>query len=300
MDIRDIKSFFAVIEYRSITLAAKKMHVTQSAMSKRIQKIENELGVRLLIMEGSKIILTEAAKHLIPHARQMLSAHQNMIQTLKKTQEFSQHAVIGASVYVSHYVLPGFLKYLKEKNALIQAHIKAMSELEVGNYLNHGIVDVVICPAREIPEKLITPVFLWEEKLNLVVGANHELALRHSSISLSQLADYPAILTEKGGAFRDKIEGLFEEHHLSLKLGFEISTIDAIRSLVEYDLGWSFLPDSLLSEKLKVPKVRDIEVVIPFCAYYLKKRADERLIHDLLSHFTRWQNPNEKEEKIMW
>lgn len=109
MDIRDIKSFLAVVEYHSLTLAAKKLHVTQSAMSKRIRKIEDELNVRLIISEGSKLIFTETAKQLIPYARQMLSAHQNMVHTLKNSQQFTQSIIIGASVYVSHYVLPGFL-----------------------------------------------------------------------------------------------------------------------------------------------------------------------------------------------
>lgn len=290
MDIRDIKSFLAVIEYHSLTLAAKKLHVTQSAMSKRIRKIEDELNVRLIISEGSKLIFTEAAKQLIPYARQMFSAHQNMVQTLKHSQQFTQSIIIGASVYVSHYVLPSFFKYLKETNPAIQAHLKTISEKEVEYILNHGTVDLAICPAREVSEKLLGDSLLWEEKLNLVVAANHELAHRTSELSLSELSEYPAILTEKGAALRDKLDTLFEKNQLVLNLGFEMSTIDAIKSLVEYGLGWSYLPDSLLSEKLKILKIKDVEITIPFHAFYLKKRISDRLINDLLSDFKKWQN----------
>ncbi|HHT9886128.1 TPA: LysR family transcriptional regulator [Legionella pneumophila] len=290
MDIRDIKSFLAVIEYHSLTLAAKKLHVTQSAMSKRIRKIEDELNVRLIISEGSKLIFTETAKQLIPYARQMFSAHQNMVQTLKHSQQFTQSIIIGASVYVSHYVLPSFFKYLKETNPAIQAHLKTISEKEVEYILNHGTVDLAICPAREVSEKLLGDSLLWEEKLNLVVAANHELAHRTSELSLSELSEYPAILTEKGAALRDKLDTLFEKNQLVLNLGFEMSTIDAIKSLVEYGLGWSYLPDSLLSEKLKILKIKDVEITIPFHAFYLKKRISDRLINDLLCDFKKWQN----------
>lgn len=290
MDIRDIKSFLAVVEYHSLTLAAKKLHVTQSAISKRIRKIEDELNVRLIISEGSKLIFTEAAKQLIPYARQMFSAHQNMVQTLKHSQQFTQSIIIGASVYVSHYVLPSFFKYLKETNPAIQAHLKTISEKEVEYILNHGTVDLAICPAREVSEKLLGDSLLWEEKLNLVVAANHELAHRTSELSLSELSEYPAILTEKGAALRDKLDTLFEKNQLVLNLGFEMSTIDAIKSLVEYGLGWSYLPDSLLSEKLKILKIKDVEITIPFHAFYLKKRISDRLINDLLCDFKKWQN----------
>ncbi|MGT3156715.1 LysR family transcriptional regulator [Legionella pneumophila] len=296
MDIRDIKSFLAVIEYHSLTLAAKKLHVTQSAMSKRIRKIEDELNVRLIISEGSKLIFTEAAKQLIPYARQMFSAHQNMVHTLKNSQQFTQSIIIGASVYVSHYVLPSFFKYLKEINPAIQAHLKTISEKEVEYILNHGTVDLVICPAQEVSEKLLGDSLLWEEKLNLVVAANHELAHRTSALSLSELSQFPAILTEKGAALRDKIDNLFEKNQLVLNLGFEMSTIDAIKSIVEYGLGWSYLPDSLLSEKLKILTIKDLELTIPFHAYYLKKRIDDRLINDLLSHFKKWINRDDKQE----
>ncbi|HAT5920516.1 TPA: LysR family transcriptional regulator [Legionella pneumophila] len=290
MDIRDIKSFLAVVEYHSLTLAAKKLHVTQSAISKRIRKIEDELNIRLIISEGSRLIFTEAAKQLIPYARQMLSAHQNMVHTLKNSQQFTQSIIIGASVYVSHYVLPGFFKYLKETHPTIQAHLKTISEKEVDYILNHGTVDLVICPAREASEKLLSNSLLWEEKLNLVVAINHELAHRTSALSLSELSEYPAILTEKGAALRDKLDTLFEKNQLILNLGFEMSTIDAIKSLVEYGLGWSYLPDSLLSEKLKILKIKDLELTIPFHAFYLKKRISDRLINDLLCDFKKWQN----------
>ncbi|HGC5812977.1 TPA: LysR family transcriptional regulator [Legionella pneumophila] len=296
MDIRDIKSFLAVVEYHSLTLAAKKLHVTQSAMSKRIRKIEDELNVRLIISEGSKLIFTETAKQLIPYARQMLSAHQNMVHTLKNSQQFTQSIIIGASVYVSHYVLPGFFKYLKETHPTIQAHLKTISEKEVEYILNHGTVDLVICPAREVSEKLLGDSLLWEEKLNLVVAANHELAHRISALSLSELSLFPAILTEKGAALRDKIDNLFEKNQLVLNLGFEMSTIDAIKSIVEYGLGWSYLPDSLLSEKLKILTIKDLELTIPFHAYYLKKRINDRLINDLLSNFKKWINRDDKQE----
>lgn len=179
---------------------------------------------------------------------------------------------------------------MKETNPAIQAHLKTISEKEVEYILNHGTVDLAICPAREVSEKLLGDSLLWEEKLNLVVAANHELAHRTSELSLSELSEYPAILTEKGAALRDKLDTLFEKNQLVLNLGFEMSTIDAIKSLVEYGLGWSYLPDSLLSEKLKILKIKDVEITIPFHAFYLKKRISDRLINDLLCDFKKWQN----------
>ncbi|WP_241969775.1 LysR family transcriptional regulator [Legionella sainthelensi] len=278
-------------------MAAQKLHITQSAISKRIRKIEDELGVRLLIMEGSKLTLSKAAKLLVPYARQIVSAHQNMIQSLKESKKFSQDVVIGASAYVSHHVFPNLLKYLHQDSPIIQPHIKTISEYELEFVLNQGIVDLVICHARDVSEKLCT-VFLWEEKFNLVVASDHELA-KVSTLSLSYLSKYPAILTERGATIRDKIDLLFKENHLSLKVNFEISTIDAIKPLVEYGLGWSYLPKNLISEKLKILRINDVEITVPFYLFYPQKRNNDQLVIDLLGYFAKWKNRDGNENKIL-
>lgn len=298
MDIVEIKSFLAVIECRSFTLAAKRVHITQSAMSKRIQKIENELGVRLFIIEGSKITLTEAANHFVPYARQMLASYNNALKSFKdKEHVLRQHLVIGASVFVSHYVLPAFLNYLKMTNSYIQIHIRAMGELDIEEYLNRGIVDLVICPDHELTSKVVKTK-LWQEKYYLVASKEHEF-FQLKNPSLKDLEKYPAVLTDRGGMIRDNLEAFFREHQLNLNLGLEISTLEAIKTLVEYGLGWSILPKVLISERLKLIDI-DMNIPIDFTAYYLKKRMDDRGISNLLYLFDKWQHPNPEEEKILW
>ena len=90
----EIKSFLAVTEFRSFTLAAKRVHISQSAMSKRIQKIENELNARLFIVDGSKITLTDAALQFIPYARQMLATYNNMLKSFKEQAKTLQHHIV--------------------------------------------------------------------------------------------------------------------------------------------------------------------------------------------------------------
>ncbi|KTD42864.1 LysR family transcriptional regulator [Legionella parisiensis] len=301
MDITEIKSFLAVIEYRSFTLAAKRVHITQSAISKRMQKIENELGMRLFIVDGSKITLTDAANHFIPYARQMLAAYNNMVMSFKnESRAFQHHLVIGASVFVSHYILPEFLNYLKTANLPIQLHVKTIGENEIEDRINYGTVDLVIGPEHELSAKLFTKTPLWQEKFYLVVDRNHELLQINKSLSLADLANFPAIFTERGGAVREKVETLFQENQLHLNLGLEISTMDAIKTLVEYGLGWSILPAKLISKQLKILNSDAMNVLIPFNAYYLKKRAEDRGINNFLHFFDTWQHPSSKEDKILW
>ncbi|KTD56905.1 LysR family transcriptional regulator [Legionella sainthelensi] len=296
MDIVEIKSFLAVIEFRSFTLAAKRVHITQSAMSKRIQKMENELGVRLFIVEGSKITLTEAASHFVPYARQMLAAYNSAIKSFKDDAQMLQHhVVVGATVFVSHYILPSFLSYLKTIDSSLIIHIRTMAEHDIDDYLNKGTVDLVISPDRDLPSKIIATE-LWQEKYYYVANKSHELSQVNRVLSLADFVNHPAIFTQKSGVIRDKVESAFNDKQLNLNVGLEISTLDAIKSLVEFNLGWSVLPSKLISNQLKILDVDTKDIILNFNVFYLKKRMEERAITNFLHIFDKWQGQNLSDE----
>ncbi|WP_133135494.1 LysR family transcriptional regulator [Legionella rowbothamii] len=288
MDIVEIKSFLAVVEYRSYTLAAKRVYVTQSTMSKRIRRLEDELGSRLFIMDGARLILTEAAHHFIPYARQMVAAYNNMVTSFKEQAlSFEHHLLIGATVFVSHYVLPQFISFLKNTDSRLQVYIKTMAEYDVETYLNHGLVDVVISPEREISDAFNT-ANLWNETYSLKVNKTHDLA-KQKEISLSDLAPFPAVLNEQSTSLRDKIEMVFQENSVDLNTGYEISTVDGIRAMVEHGLGWSFLPKNVTSEKLCELKINEVDISLNFNAHYQKRRSHEVSIQTFLNYFNKWQ-----------
>ncbi|WP_058533961.1 LysR family transcriptional regulator [Legionella saoudiensis] len=289
MDIVEIKSFLAVVEYRSYTLAAKRVYVTQSTMSKRIRRLEDELGSRLFIMDGARLILTEAANHFIPYARQMVAAYNNMLKSFKEqSQSFEHYLLIGATVFVSHYVLPQFISFLKNTDSHLQIYIKTMAEYDVETYLNHNLVDVVISPEREISDAFTT-VYLWNETYALKVNKTHDLAKRKEIISLADLAPFPAVLNEQTTSLRDKIELVFQENSVDLNIGYEISTVDGIRAMVEHGLGWSYLPESVTSNELCELKINEIDINLNFNAHFQKRRSHEVSIQTFLNYFNKWQ-----------
>lgn len=289
MDIVEIKSFLAVVEYRSYTLAAKKVYVTQSTMSKRIRRLEDELGSRLFVMDGARLILTEAANHFIPYARQIIAAYNNMFKSFKEQAfSFEHHLLIGATIFVSHYVLPQFISFLKNTDSRLQIYIKTMAEYDVETYLNHGLVDVVVSPEREISDAFST-VNLWNEAYALKVNKTHDLAKQKEIISLSELAPFPAVLNEQSTSLRDKIEKVFQENLVDLNIGYEISTVDGIRAMVEHGLGWSYLPKNVTSDKLCELKINEIDINLNFNAHFQKRRSHEVSIQTFLDYFNKWQ-----------
>ncbi|CDZ77117.1 HTH-type transcriptional regulator GltC [Legionella massiliensis] len=289
MNISDLKSFLAVIEYHSITLAAKALHVTQSSISKRIQKLENEVKARLFIMQGSRITLTPAGKNLVPYARQIVASHHGLIHSIKEENSESQQSLtIGASIYVSHYVLPAFIYHLQESRPTLKIHLRTMSEKDMADYLNYGLIDLALCPVQKTLPNILLSAPMWQEKLKAVAAKVHPLSRARHTIELSELAQYPAILTEGGVYLRDVVDDLFHEQNVPLKLGMGVSTIDAIKSLVSYGIGWSFMQERLCGDPLKIINVAGVDMIMNFHWAYLKKREDERTIKDFIGCLGDW------------
>lgn len=242
-------------------------------------------------MEGARIILTEAANHFIPYARQIVAAYNNMIKSFKeKALSFEHHLLIGATVFVSHYVLPTFLSFLKSTNARLQLYIKTMAEYDVETYLNHGLVDLVICPEREISDGLFSTVNLWNEPYTLKINKKHDLVKQKKIISLSELASFPAVLNEQGTSLRDKIELAFQQNLVNLNIGYEISTVDGIKAMLEHGLGWSYLPKNITSDELCELQINEIDINLNFNAYFQKRRGQEASIQTFLDYFNKWKN----------
>lgn len=95
---------------------------------------------------------------------------------------------------------------------------------------------------------------------------------------------------------RDKVESDFNDKQLNLNVSLEISTLDAIKSLVEFNLGWSVLPSKLISNQLKILDVDTKDIILNFNVFYLKKRMEERAITNFLHIFDKWQGQNLSDE----
>lgn len=107
MNIADLQSFLAVVELHSISLAAKKLHITQPALSKRIRKLESEWNTQLFISSGLRTELTDKGKQLLPYVRQMVYLSHELISNTGTDKKASVTAKYWYhSIYCSNYYSP--------------------------------------------------------------------------------------------------------------------------------------------------------------------------------------------------
>ena len=117
MEIRQLKAFIAIAETKTFTAGAKRMNVTQAAISMQIRQLEQEVGVPLFVRTPRKAVLTEAGEHLIGRARNILREHDAAVAEIAELagSEHGRLRIGSASAAFSIEQLPVILEKLKKK-----------------------------------------------------------------------------------------------------------------------------------------------------------------------------------------
>lgn len=125
MDIRQLRYFVTASERLSISEAAREHHLTQSALSRQIQKLEDELGCQLFDRQSSRLQMTEEGKVFLPEARQIVEQWERALKLINYKQEGSQKVVrMGFMPFAMLSFLPGLLAYLEQTFPDIQLQLQ--------------------------------------------------------------------------------------------------------------------------------------------------------------------------------
>jgi DNA-binding transcriptional LysR family regulator len=250
MDTSSLQTFLTVAEKQSFSEAADALYLTQPAVSKRIAALEDELKTRLFDRIGRKISLTEAGHALLVHAKTILLEMEDSkreIANLRGT--VAGRLSIGTSHHIGLHRLPPILRRYSSTYPEVELDLHFMdSEVACRAVLSGDLeLGIVTLPPTPLPE-LYSEV-IWPDPLVFVVGRDHPLA-KKAKASLRQLADYPAILPSKGTYTRELLEQNFAPLGLSLQVGMSTNYLETIKMMVGVGLGWSVLPESMLSSEL--------------------------------------------------
>lgn len=273
MELRQIKYFIEVAKREHVTEAAEALHVAQSAVSRQIANLEEELGVGLFIREGRTVRLTPIGRLFLIHMEKAINVIDDAVQVVDEYVTPETGTIhIGFPTSLSTYILPRALFFFREK------YPEAKFELHQGSYtdLIDSVVsgDINIALLGPIPKsnKKIKSTILFTEDIVALLPAKHRLSNR-ASIKLTELQNETFVLFPEGYVLRDLIVRGCSERGFEPKVSFVGQDIDAIKGLVSAGLGVTLIPevtlvDSLPRETVKVnvtePNLsRSVGAIIP-------------------------------------
>ena len=259
MDNQNLKAFITVAEIGSFSEAADRLYLTQSAISKRIALLEQQIGKRLFDRIARQVSLTEAGNELLPRARRILQEYENALQAIN---DLSGKASGTLRLAISHHLglhrLPPILKQFAQQYPDVTLDIEFMDSEKAYEKILHGESEVAVITLALESHHNINSKKIWNDPLRFICAQDHPLAALKQP-ALQDLAEYPIILPGLNTYTGRIIQNLFQKEGIPLKAPMSTNYLETISTMVEIGLGWSVLPETLVRD-LHVMPIKSITI----------------------------------------
>ena len=237
MEIRQLKAFLAIAEAKTFTAGARRVNVTQAAISMQIRQLEDEVGLPLFTRTPRRVILTEAGEYLLERARKILREHDSALAEIAEVAgaEYGRLRIGSASGTFAMNQLPVIMQRLKEKFPNSELSVSSGTSQRLVDRIMHGETDVAFI-SLPVDNSNISTESLFSDEIVAVAHPGHPLA-KEKYISAATLAGEKLILGERGGNTRRMIDEFFQAANVKPNVTMELSRQEAVNQMVENGLG---------------------------------------------------------------
>ena len=240
MEMKQLRSYIAVVDYGSFTKAAEKTYTSQPTISAHIKALEEELGVQLLARDTKNLRVTEKGRELYDCACGMLSLQQRMLD--KWENEDRKTLCIGVSTIPSGYILPRLLEGFRSESPDVVISIRQSDSEEIEAAVEQGACDIGLVGEEAGGSLVSEPIA--EDKTVLIAPNTPAFKKMIKVKDLKTLLSQPMLFREKGSASRKSAEKLLELLGKDLQdvdVAASLNDQEAIKNLVEHGVGISFI-----------------------------------------------------------
>jgi len=262
IELSQLKVFIAAAEEKNFSKAAKRLHMSQSAVSQNIQAFERAFGVELFFRRGRSVELSEAGESILPTARDVIHAARLLEDNLQNVNnEIGGDLVIGCSTSAGKYLLPTLLSSFKREYSAVRPFVKVLSRGYVLEHLLNEIIPIGVV-SKQIDQRNIECVRLFEDRVILIVHPDHPWADYGHALP-SDLIDQPMITREEtSGTCEVVMEGLkaFDTTLDMLNITMELGNAEAIEMAVEHGMGIAFISEIVAARGLALGRIKRVEL----------------------------------------
>ena len=288
MNLDYLRTYLEVIKTGSFSEVARKLSISQPTVSFQIQKLERDLGVRLIDRSKKMIIMTEAGKRLLRFAEFVEEERARLLDDVEQLrEEVVGDLVITASTVPGEFLIPAILSEFKVQHPAVGIRVAVSDSLTVINDVQNGAYEVGFCGA--MPEGQDLESFkIAEDEIVLIVFPEHPFANR-PEVSPMEVVGEPLIFREETSGTQRSVESQLLEAGFNLGQGAPkliLGTTQAVVSAVEAKAGIAFVSSLAIKKSCALGLVKVVELEGLrlrrdfFCIY-----REERIVSRLLGEF---------------
>lgn len=285
LNLHHLRLFRAVAHDGTLTGAARRLHLSASALSSQLRALEASLGHDLFERRGRGLVLTEAGRIALDHADAIFRAAEDLSATLRETGRARRALRVGTLATLSRNFQMGFLRPLLGRED-VEVVLRSGSQAELLRGLEALALDVVLttlAPARDAASRLILHR-LAEQPVSLVgtparIGAGGGLR--------ALLAREPLVLPPPETAIREGFDALLRDLGVTPRIAAEVDDMATMRLLAREDAGLAVLPPIVVRDELAQGLLVEAErlggIAEAFLAVTLERRFANPLLGPLLA-----------------
>ena len=276
MELYPLHVFLTIAGEKSFSRAAEKLLRTQPAVSLALQRLELELGEKLIDRSAKDMVLTDAGQAVLDYARRFENLRQEMENALAELRDNSAGRLsIGANESTTLYLL-GHIERYRRLHPKIKVQVRRSLSSKIPAELIDGNLELGVISYDPGDARLISSV-LYTDSLVFVVSPKHSFAKR-KSVSIADLGRETFIAHNVVSPYRDVVLREFQRHKVPLNMEIEMPTVETIRRLVEDNQGVAFLPRMCVEKDLDQKtlcevKVKELQVERKIRLVYPSRRA---------------------------
>ena len=267
MNLRGLRYFAAVAHGRSFTEAASRLSVAQPAVSRQIQKLENELGVELLKRNRNGVELTGAGDFFLKRVLPLLVELDQAKELLtRQSQAQVEDVVIGLTTGEGLAIAPTLIHRWAEMFPAAKLKIVEGLAPLIYSGLKDGSIDIGVAPEPLAFEGIWTRP-LFEEPLVLIASHNPTPPVaKLESIDLRDIASIlrlPLIAPSQPNPLRGNIEALARRYEVEANIAIELDSMAIIKDLVRRGTGYALTTYAHLANEIEHDTLRVIPIESP-------------------------------------
>jgi len=289
MDLRQLEILQAIAETGSFTACGRKLHVSQSAISRQILLLEEELGEPLFLRIGRQVRMTPAAESLVQLGQRVFQDVRDTVGTITdRTRELRGTLRLSGGMTVCLYVFPSLLKQLRRAHPRLDVRLTVATAGQSLQEIRGGRVDAGLL-TLPIDESDLVTVPVLREELMLITPPAHPLARRRRVVA-QDLGQQPFILFEVGSATRRVIDHFFATEQIEPPIVMDTENVEIIKAMVKTGMGIGIVPYLAIEREVRagqffVTRIEGHELVRETGWVYPRANRVPRMIHELLAAF---------------
>ncbi|SFH79159.1 transcriptional regulator, LysR family [Collimonas sp. OK307] len=260
MNTHDIEAFVAVVETGSIVAAATRLHLTQPGISRRVQSLEDRLGVALLERQSKPLKPTAAGREVYQRGRRVLGSVADLLAGVEPGSEASGEFRLGVAPFLAELALTHPIDRLRTEFAKLTLRITTGWSPTLLTLLESNTIDAaaVVLPDDVMPPSTLTTHLLSHQMP--VIVAHRDAGLSEGRLSLRELASQAWVLNQDGCGIRRSIRNTLDAARLPVDVAVEAFGTELQLSLVARGVGIGMVMPGALARSAFRDQLRVLQV----------------------------------------